>query len=246
MMTTELVGEDRNFGGNYLFVDLIPKSCWFTNVRSCICSSDWDKLRHYIYERVNYTCECCLTNTKENTMNGYLEAHERWEYDDVNKIQRLKRIVALCHQCHQSTHIGLATIKGKKAEATTHLQKVRNFTNIETNLHIKNAFSIWSERNKCNWNLDLSLIENNNIKLSTHCTREERATYKYYCSGKHINGPKHKKKVETTNSVLNENIMYIISDISEQKLKSIETYILEIQEELKLSYEFLEKIRKLI
>lgn len=165
-MITELVGEDRTFGGNHLFVDLIPRSCWFSNVRTCIRSSDWDKLRHYVYERVNYTCECCLTNTKESIINGNLEAHERWEYDNVNKIQRLKRFVALCHQCHQTTHIGLAGIRGKKTEATVHLQKVRNFTDVECELHIKNAYSLWSERNKYNWNLDLSLIENNNIKLS--------------------------------------------------------------------------------
>jgi hypothetical protein len=88
----------------------------------------------------------------------------------VNKIQRLKRIVALCHQCHQVTHIGLAGIKGKTAEATAHLKKVRNFTDIECDSHIKNAFSVWSERNKYNWNLDLSLIENNNIKLSNKKT----------------------------------------------------------------------------
>ena len=37
--TTEiecLKGEDHNFGGNILFIDLIPNSCWFTNVRSSV------------------------------------------------------------------------------------------------------------------------------------------------------------------------------------------------------------------
>lgn len=174
-MITELVGEDRTFGGNYLFVDLIPRSCWFSNVRTCICSSDWDKLRHYVYERVNYVCECCLTNTKETFINGNLEAHERWEYDYANKIQRLKRIVALCHQCHQTTHIGLAGIKGKKDEAVAHFKKVRNFTDVDCDVHIKNAFSLWSERNKYNWILDLSLIENNNIKLSNKNKKNTRS-----------------------------------------------------------------------
>jgi hypothetical protein len=32
---TTLPGEDRTFGGG-LFVDLVPPSCWFTNVRSCV------------------------------------------------------------------------------------------------------------------------------------------------------------------------------------------------------------------
>ena len=30
-----LPGEDRSFGSG-LFVDLVPSSCWFTNVRSCV------------------------------------------------------------------------------------------------------------------------------------------------------------------------------------------------------------------
>ena len=32
---TPLPGEDRSFGSG-LFVDLVPSSCWFTNVRSCV------------------------------------------------------------------------------------------------------------------------------------------------------------------------------------------------------------------
>ncbi|MBS0349702.1 MAG: hypothetical protein JSR33_00705 [Proteobacteria bacterium] len=56
---SELIGEDRNFGGNTLFVDLIPKSCWFTNVRKCVDLSHWDRLRKFVYQRSNYQCECC-------------------------------------------------------------------------------------------------------------------------------------------------------------------------------------------
>ena len=102
----DLIGEDRNFGGNELFVDLIPQTCWFSNVRTCIHPSDWDRVRNYIYERTTYTCECCGVKTKDDISNGRLEAHERWEYDETNRTQKLKRLIALCHQCHQATHIG--------------------------------------------------------------------------------------------------------------------------------------------
>ena len=168
----ELIGEDINYGGNLLFVDLIPNSCWFSNVRSCIHPSDWDRVRKYIYSRVNYICECCNINTKDNDIQ--LEAHERWDYDNVTNTQKLVRIVALCHQCHQTTHIGLAGIKGKKEEATTHLKNVRNFTDKECETHIKEAFELWRQRNNCDWSLDLSLIENNNIKLSRKIYKNER------------------------------------------------------------------------
>ena len=122
-----LEGEDRTFGGSNLFIDLVPSSCWFSNVRSCIHPKDWDRVRKYIYERVNYCCECCGINTMNDKTNGQLEAHERWSYDNKKKIQKLMRIIALCHQCHQSTHMGLAGILGKKDEAIEHLKSVRGF-----------------------------------------------------------------------------------------------------------------------
>ena len=164
-----LVGEDRTFGGNDLFVDLIPRSCWFTNVRYCVHSSDWDRLKKYVYERTNYTCECCNASTMD------LEAHERWEYDDKTNVQRLVRLVALCHMCHTTTHIGKAGIDGKGEEALKHLMKVRNFTRDEAINHKNDAFELWAERSSVDWKLDLSLITNNNIKLDKKVDVNDRA-----------------------------------------------------------------------
>ena len=102
-----LKGEDRTYGGNDLFVDLIPTSCWFKNVRSSIHRKDWDRVRKHIYDRVNFICECC------NEHNTRLEAHERWDYDNITKTQKLMRLIALCHKCHEVTHMGLAQIRNR-------------------------------------------------------------------------------------------------------------------------------------
>ena len=162
--TVNLSGEDRTFGGDDLVIDLIPKTCWFTNVRSCVHPRDWDRLRNFVYERVNYICECCFNDTK--TSGVVLEAHERWEYNEQAQIQKLVRIVALCHDCHQSTHMGLAEIKGKGEEAKEHIKNVRGFTESEYNKHKHQATNIWRKRSTINWDLDLSLITSNNIMLS--------------------------------------------------------------------------------
>ncbi len=159
-----LVGEDRSYGGNKLFIDLIPTTCWFTNVRSCVHPKDWDRLRNHVYERVNYICECCGIDTQKS--NVVLEAHERWDYNEETYTQKLVRIVALCHDCHQTTHIGLAEIKGHGEEAKEHLKKVRGFTEEEFLQHKTKAFETWCERSCVSWNLDLSLITSNNINLS--------------------------------------------------------------------------------
>lgn len=155
---TELKGEDRNFGGNVLFVDLIPNSCWFTNVRTSVHSKDWDRLRKYVYTRANNECECCKSAE-------YLEAHERWHYDYDKMIQKLMRIIALCKKCHEATHMGLAGINGRNEIATEHLKLVTGMNQEQVIKHIEDAFSIWSERNKFEWDLDIDLIVNSGITI---------------------------------------------------------------------------------
>lgn len=168
----ELIGEDRTFGGNELFVDLVPSTCWFTNVRYCVDRTEWDRIRNFIYKRADYKCECCGIDTKINNIR--LDAHERWDYNENTFTQKLVRLIALCFYCHQSTHIGLAGIIGKYQEAFNHLQKIRNFTDIECKIHIDDAFTKHRYRSKIEWNLDLSLIENNNIKLSNKVSKIDR------------------------------------------------------------------------
>jgi len=53
-----LPGEDTSFGSG-LFVDLIPRTCWFTNVRTCVTQQDWERLRRPIFRRAGHVCEAC-------------------------------------------------------------------------------------------------------------------------------------------------------------------------------------------
>ena len=161
-----LIGEDRTFGGNELFVDMIPKTSWFSNVRSLIHPSDWDRVRNHIYNRVNHICECCNNNTKET--HTRLDAHERWSFDNETKIQKLVRLVALCEFCHQTTHFGLAGIQGKTEEAKTHLNNVRLFTEDECGQHLTNASKLFKERCKVKWEIDITIITSNGIKMATN------------------------------------------------------------------------------
>ena len=101
----EIIGEDRTYGGNQLFIDLIPRCCWFSSIRAALVKSDWDRVRHFVYQRAANKCECCNSTEK-------LEAHERWEYDQEQQTQKLKRIIALCQKCHLATHFGRAQCIG--------------------------------------------------------------------------------------------------------------------------------------
>lgn len=151
----ELNGENRNYGENILYIDMIPKTSYFKNIRSLFKVDDWNTIRNYIYKRVNYKCECCGC-----TRHKYLEAHERWSFDFENKIQKLERIIALCKLCHLSTHYGFSKRKRNINIINEHLKKIKNIDDTELHNHINEAYNIWKDRNKVIWTLDYSIIVN--------------------------------------------------------------------------------------
>jgi hypothetical protein len=158
-----LVGENREFGGSLLFVDLIPTSCWFTNVRRYVHPADWDKLRRHVYERVDNCCECCGVDTV--AIGRRLDAHERWSYDLATYTQKLERLIALCVDCHEATHMGYAMSHDRGDVAKAHLSTIRGFSAEECEDHIAEAFKLVAMRNNIHWHLDLSLITNSGIRL---------------------------------------------------------------------------------
>ncbi|MFJ5220713.1 DUF5710 domain-containing protein [Streptomyces sp. NPDC088354] len=169
-----LPGEDRSLGSG-LFVDLVPSSCWFTNVRSCVADKDWDRLRRMIYTRAGNRCEACGAGPDRDAKR-WLEAHERWIYDDARRIQTLKRLICLCTGCHTVTHFGFAEIRGLAPQARAHLIKVTGMTPAEADLHITAAFSLWEERSRITWTLDLTMLTEAGIDLASPPDADTRAT----------------------------------------------------------------------
>ena len=224
------VGEDRTFGGNQLFVDMIPRTTFYQNVRAMIYTGDWEIVRRYIYDRADNKCECCgidcskvgkdplsyddtdlitfdeFSDVKledipeiilkqvglnpdewpEDLFEFYyggkerfnqmketvalwntprLEAHERWSYNEETKIQKLERIIALCHRCHSLTHHGLAGIRQVHKFAEKHLMKVNGWTEVQVSEHCVEQWSLWKERSKIEWKLDVSLISDSGLEV---------------------------------------------------------------------------------
>lgn len=86
--------------GIKLNFELVPESCWYSNLRTALPPEVWDTIRKKAYARANGRCMICSEPTRR------LEAHEQWEYDDKNKIQSLSNIIAVCKSCHEVIHIG--------------------------------------------------------------------------------------------------------------------------------------------
>jgi len=138
-----------------LTIELVPKTSWFTNLRSILTTSQWDNIRKDCYKNANYRCEICNGVGKSHPV----ECHEVWSYDDVNHIQKLDGLIALCPSCHQVKHIGLAKIKGRYFEAMQHLIDINGISEYEAEELIEEAFAEYSERSRYNWTVDISYLE---------------------------------------------------------------------------------------
>jgi hypothetical protein len=68
-------------------------------------------------------------------------------------------LIALCPDCHQVKHIGLAQVKGKYNEALKHLSRVNGITLDEADEIAEKAFDDWRRRSEMDWKLDLSALK---------------------------------------------------------------------------------------
>lgn len=171
----QLPGEDRDFGGG-LFVDLVPQSCWFTNVRTCVNQRDWERLRRMVVGRAGSRCETCGSgeDRTRKPRERWLEVHERWAYDYVDKVQSLRRLICLCTDCHTATHFGLAQVQGLADEAYKHLKTVTGMPDSEARVHVSSAFRLWQARSQHRWTLDLSLLAEVGVTVIAPPAADER------------------------------------------------------------------------
>lgn len=137
-----------------LTIELVPKTCWFSNVRSEVSRAEWDTIRRRVYREADYICEICDGQGDAHPV----ECHEVWEYDDEAKIQKLVRMIALCSACHEVKHIGFATVRRRCKEALRHLAEVNDWTAEEAEEYVEQAFEEWEERSRHQWQLDISAL----------------------------------------------------------------------------------------
>lgn len=137
-----------------LTLDLIPASQFYNNVRAIVSKSQWNAIRNSVVSAVYNACEIC------NIYYDSLDCHEKWSYDDKKLIQKLEGMMALCKDCHQVKHFGLAEIQGKRTQALAHLMKINNISKIKAESYVKSEFEIWAARSQKSYTLDLSYLEN--------------------------------------------------------------------------------------
>ena len=150
-----------------LLVELIPKTCHYSNVRTTVKPIEWDKIRFISYEAANHKCEICGDTGKNQGYKHAVECHEIWHYDDQKHVQKLIGLISLCPVCHMTKHIGRAMAMGRENFCYTQLAKVNKWTKEQIQEHVLASFEVHKERSKHEWTLDISLLEKApyNIKL---------------------------------------------------------------------------------
>jgi len=138
-----------------LTIELVPKTSWFTNLRSILPREDWDMVRHATYKSADYHCEICGGRGEAHPV----ECHEIWGYDDDQHRQVLIGLIALCPDCHRVKHIGLAQVRGAYPEALQHLARVNGWSIREAETYVALAFRKWRDRNHFKWEVDISFIK---------------------------------------------------------------------------------------
>lgn len=136
-----------------LYIELVPSTCFFSNVRSCVSRKRWNQIRSQVCSQAWDICRICQSSSEQS-----LDCHEVWDYDDAKQIQKLIGMVALCKNCHRVKHFGLAQIRGKAEKAFQHLMQVNRWSQKQADKHIKQSFEQWADRSQKKWKLDISYL----------------------------------------------------------------------------------------
>jgi hypothetical protein len=156
-----------------LTVELVPRTAWWSNVRSNVSRSEWEKCKRYAKAKSTLdgqpVCAICSGSGLEQGRKYPVEAHEIWHYDDDRQIQTLVDIIPLCPRCHQCTHLGRTRETSNPrqwAEVIEHLQEVNGWPDWKVERYVLLMFKIWEVRSQMQWSLDVSFLERIGIPLA--------------------------------------------------------------------------------
>ena len=148
-----------------LTIELVPQTAWWSNVRSNVSKSDWEKCKKYAKSKTDFISACfiCGQSGLNQGRRYAVEAHEVWAYDDKNKIQTLVDIIPICPRCHQCKHLGRsrATMTMNEwSKLIAHFQEVNDsLPGYLVERYVLHVFDQWRERSEHEWKLDVSFLE---------------------------------------------------------------------------------------
>lgn len=153
-----------------LTVELVPQTCWGSNLRSILSGPEWVRCKDYAKALSGGRCIVCGGVGKRHPV----ECHEAWEYDDQRHVQTLTGLLALCPDCHKCKHAGLAESRGELPLVVAHLQRVNGWNATQVKLYLEHVFEVWAQRSTRTWDLDTTWLRT--IGLPGQVTPAEQRT----------------------------------------------------------------------
>lgn len=139
-----------------LYVDLVPSSAWFSNLRSELTQEEWGAVKKKTFRSASYRCQACGGVGPKHPV----ECHERWRFDHDSGIQTLVGTIAFCPACHEATHFGLARVRGRDRIAIQQLMCVNRWSEAQVMEHVNKAMEEWKGRSRIRWKLDARWLLN--------------------------------------------------------------------------------------
>lgn len=155
--------QQQRFDDLKLTIELVPESCWCSNLRSMLKPFQWDMLRQNVYREAKHICEICGGVGTRHPV----ECHEVWSYNDMINVQKLEKLISICPQCHFVKHIGLTYHRGQEYGeiAYKRFQDINELSDNEAKLFCDFVSHQWRQRSLKDWKLDISLLSELNIDI---------------------------------------------------------------------------------
>jgi hypothetical protein len=164
-----LPGEDRTFGGNTFYVDLLPPSAHFHNLRTYLALNDWKTLSQYVIQRAERRCEICGSQERP-------EAHERWRFNPEFCKQDAARLMCVCKKCHLGIHYSLPGYFALREDIDAHIMAITGWDKAALSAHVKERSEVHARLSALVYEVDLSLIERIGITPLSPAVRASRIT----------------------------------------------------------------------
>lgn len=154
-----------------LTVELVPRTAWWSNVRSNVTRAEWEKCKAYARNQTGGTCLICRSTGHQQGRRHAVEADEIWHYDDDKQIQTLVGIRPLCPMCHAVKHLGRTrqvSSPEQWARVIDHMCWVngREWTVTYLDRYLEIVFAIWEARSELEYSLDVSFLTTIGVDLA--------------------------------------------------------------------------------
>ena len=151
-----------------LKIEMIPRTAYGQNLRSLLSDREWRAISLFVREGSGCVCEIC---SKQVENIGMMDAHEVWKYQKIKGkngkkqyVQKLKKIVAICKECHAVKHLGHSKHSGDYQHMVEHFVMVNNcspfcFKQAESKSYIR-----FNKRSKHKWKMQIGVFKIRNAK----------------------------------------------------------------------------------